>query len=799
MSRGWAGRLAVSAIALVLFAGRARGEEPKVQVLAPGFRVQPLPVALTNANGLAFGPDGRLYVLGYDGRIHTLIDSDGDEIEDRAVPYWDKEPFLSPIAMVWGPKGLYVASHQRISLLIDEDRDGRADRADVVASGWPKVPTGSNLIDVMGLAFDREGALYANIGCADFTNPYLVRDGKAHYSRKDETGVILKFAPDLKSREIYATGLRFNYALRFNKAGDLFGTEQEGATWLEGANVLDEVNHLQAGKHYGWPPRHPEHLPDVIDEPPTVGFDPQHASACGMVFNEPADRQALFGPTSWEGDAFVALFSRGRINRVRLVKTEAGHVGQSTPFATMNRMPSDVAISPNGSMYVALHSGLPDWGTGPQGEGHIVRLSYVDAEAPQAVAAWSAGPLDVRVAFDRPIDPGVVSKLPGAKIAFGTHLRAGDRFEAFKPPYKVVEQQLAAPRGTIAIAAARLEDAGRTLALTTDPQPWDANYVFAVPGVRGGDADLEFGMRGVAATWQAEGSEIESSLWWPHLDLSVSRRFAQGSAPHAAAWEQLEKPGLLTLRSLIRAPGAKLFLDVKASGPLVFEELLLDGVPATLADDKRSARVELDRTELPASLELIVRTGASSNGRAALSATYHTDLDPTERPLQPHQLVLPWAPPAPPAPPAGDYTPPGLEGADAARGARVFAGEEAKCASCHLFRGQGKAVGPDLSNLHERDVASIFRDIAEPSATINPDYVPYTVALKDGRVLAGIVKTEGEDRLRVTDTNAQTTEVLRSEIEELRPTATSIMPVGIAGALGEAKMKDLVKYLTAPK
>jgi putative heme-binding domain-containing protein len=81
---------------------------------------------------------------------------------------------------------------------------------------------------------------------------------------------------------------------------------------------------------------------------------------------------------------------------------------------------------------------------------------------------------------------------------------------------------------------------------------------------------------------------------------------------------------------------------------------------------------------------------------------------------------------------------------------------------------------------------------------INPDYISYTVALKDGRVAVGVVRAEGADAIRVSDTEAKTTVVPRAEIEELRPSATSIMPVGLVGAIGEAGMRDLVAYLTTP-
>ena len=73
--------------------------------------------------------------------------------------------------------------------------------------------------------------------------------------------------PTSDRREIIATGIRFPVGLTFNAAGDLFATDQEGATWLPNGNPFDELLHIQPGRHYGFPPRHPKHLPAVIDEP----------------------------------------------------------------------------------------------------------------------------------------------------------------------------------------------------------------------------------------------------------------------------------------------------------------------------------------------------------------------------------------------------------------------------------------------------------------------------------------------------------------------------------------------------
>ena len=72
-------------------------------MVEPGFTVRELPVHLTNINALTYGPDGLLYALGYDGRIHVLRDTDGDGLEDRAEVFWDKPTLRTPLAFTWRP------------------------------------------------------------------------------------------------------------------------------------------------------------------------------------------------------------------------------------------------------------------------------------------------------------------------------------------------------------------------------------------------------------------------------------------------------------------------------------------------------------------------------------------------------------------------------------------------------------------------------------------------------------------------------------------------------------------------
>src|SRR5215470_20113957 len=440
--------LATLFLALALIRATA-AQEPVVHMLVPGFKVQELPVHLSNINNLRFAPDGRLFALGYDGRIHILRDTNGDGIEDSDELFWDKPGISVPVGMALAPEGVYVSSHGKVSLLRDTDGDGKADKEEIIASGWLPTDVASGGVDATAVTIDRNGDLYFGLLTADYSNPYRVKDGVSHYDLNGKRGTIQRLSRDRKKLETVANGVRVPFALAFNKAGDLFCTDQEGETWCPNGNPLDELNHIIPGHNYGFPPRHEKWLPNLVSENPVVGFGPQHQSTCGLIFNEPKKGQGLFGPKWWEGDAFVAGESRGKIWRVRLVKTPHGYVGKEFLIARLSMLTVDLAISPRGDLYVCCHGGEPDWGTGPNGEGKIFKISYTDPKAPQPVIAWASGPMETRIAFDKPVDPSATNGIIGQAIEFGDYVRAADRLEVLKPPYKVVKQQEAAPRGKL--------------------------------------------------------------------------------------------------------------------------------------------------------------------------------------------------------------------------------------------------------------------------------------------------------------------------------------------------------------
>lgn len=234
------------------------------------------------------------------------------------------------------------------------------------------------------MTIDGEGNIFFGLLVADYSNAYRLRKRKdlkpaevewlksqcrwnepasrdavddefSLYDLNSLRGTIQKYDPRTKQRTTFATGLRVPVALAFNHEGDLFNTDQEGETWMPDGNPLDELNHIVAGKNYGFPPRHPRWLPGIDSEPPVAAFGPQHQSACGLVFNTPheainppdatnsplafplpgAPAQGLFGPFGWKNQAFVTGESRGKSGGCRWE-----NMGKDTSLPVRRRSPN---------------------------------------------------------------------------------------------------------------------------------------------------------------------------------------------------------------------------------------------------------------------------------------------------------------------------------------------------------------------------------------------------------------------------------------------------------------------------
>ncbi len=138
---------------------------------------------------------------------------------------------------------------------------------------------------------------------------------------------------------------------------------------------------------------------------------------------------------------------------------------------------------------------------------------------------------------------------------------------------------------------------------------------------------------------------------------------------------------------------------------------------------------------------------------------------------------------------AGGSTP-----GNASRGRVVF---NQICAQCHRLFESGGVVGPDITGANRSDINYLLQNILYPNAVIPNEYRASTVALKDDRVLTGLVRSQDAVSLVIQTAN-ETVTVPRSEVSKVEMTEVSMMPEGLIAGLSDPQIRDLIYYLSRP-
>ncbi len=131
---------------------------------------------------------------------------------------------------------------------------------------------------------------------------------------------------------------------------------------------------------------------------------------------------------------------------------------------------------------------------------------------------------------------------------------------------------------------------------------------------------------------------------------------------------------------------------------------------------------------------------------------------------------------------------------DAAKGQTMFM--QAGCVACHRVKGQFIDFGPDLTQIGAKlSQDGLFTAILYPSAAIEHSYVGLTVTTKDGQTVVGYVVSETDAELTLRMAGGASTTVKKVNILKKEELKDSLMPPGLAGAIGPQGLADLVAWM----
>ncbi len=375
-------RAAVVGLASVAFATglTAAGQNPSPLdplVLPEGFHATVFAENVENARTMVLGPGGTVFVGSRTvGKIHAVVDSNGDHRADRVVLLASGLDQPNGLAMRNG--ALYVATAGR--LLRYDDIEAHLDAPAEPVVLRDDLPNPDRGHTWKYIAFGPDDLLYMSVGA-----PCNVCESESLVS------AIIRMRPDGSNTEVFAEGVRNSVGFDWHPVTRELWFTDNGRDLMGDDVPNDELNVApRAGLHFGFPFCHQGDVPDPqfgasracsTAEPPVLNLG-AHVAAIGFTFYT----GAMF-PADYRNAAIIA--QHGSWNRsmpsgyrVMVARTDGRRVTSYEPLvdgflpgrgapggrgagqAAIGR-PADVMQMPDGSILISDDSGH-----------RLIRVSY---------------------------------------------------------------------------------------------------------------------------------------------------------------------------------------------------------------------------------------------------------------------------------------------------------------------------------------------------------------------------------------------------------------------------------------
>lgn len=632
-------------------------------------------------------------------------------------------------------------------------------------------------------------------------------------------GYVCKTDPEGKTWEVTSIGYRNAYDMAFNADGELFGYDSDmewdmGAPWYRPTRL----NHAVSGSEFGWrsgtgvwPNHHVDSLPQVIDLGP--------GSPVGVEFG-----YGTKFPAKYQKALYLLDWTFGTIYAVHLEPSGASYKAVKEEFVSRTPLPlTDATVGLDGAFYFITG--------GRNAQSEVWRVTYVGKESTvkaEYTDARNKEQREVRQNIEQFHKP---SKDPEQAVKFlYPYLNHADRFIRYAARVGLEHQAFKAWIGQVlsetdpdrliggAVAVARQGFPAQKPALLRsldkldfakldERQQLDLLRAYSLVFMRMGEPSKEAAapvLKQLDPLFPSKSDVLNRELIQMLVYLKSPTVLAKATVRLKAPSVNIPDPGLKELLARNGQYGGAIqkMLANSADQEKIAYAFALRNVKDGWTMDQRKAyfavinegRTKIGGNSFQGFLNNIEREAfdnATDADRLAIEA------GGLRKPFKAKEL--PKA-----AGPGKDWTMDDVLALEKKMSGRSFSNGQkmfgaARCIVCHRFYGEGGATGPDMTQSAGR---FSFKDMAEaiidPSKVISDQYKASVVFTKGEKTITGKLISdtkEGVSILTDPEDSTKLTEIKRADIEEVKASATSLMPKDLLKPLNEDEVADLMAYV----
>ena len=780
---------------------------------------------------LTLGPKGRIYASDQgDKGIYRIVPATIGEPESTTSVERVGVNVSGAQGMCWAFDSLYVnVNGQGLWRLQDTDDDDQLDKADnLIPLGYggehgphAVLPTedGKGLYFIAG-NHTKEPPFEGSRMPANWGEDLLLPrqwDARGHARGKlAPGGWIARCDPDGKNVEILSIGYRNQYDIALNHQNEMFTYDADmewdiGMPWYRPTRLC----HATSGSEFGWRSgtgKWPTYYEDSL--PPVIEIGP--GSPTGIVFGYGANF-----PARYQEALFILDWTFGTIYAVHLEPSGSTYTATKEDFAWSKPLAvTDAIVGADGALYFAVG--------GRRTQSALYRIVYTGEEStePQAAAAAGArarGRRAMLEEFHGRVDPEAVDTAwkqlasPDRFVRYAARLAVESQpvdtwreraLSESDPLASTVALIALASKGTADDLAGVLEALERlSLPELTEEQRLAALRAYALAFVRLGNPN-DTQRAAVLARLEpllpaesgATNTELIRVLTYLGSETVVDKTLAlmkQPSEDDLPPWAEL-----IQRNDGYGGPIAKM-LEVLPPFQNIEYAFMLRNARAGWTMPKRREYFSffIDASKHSGGMSY---AGFLENMRSEAAEPLSVGQRQSLADVLGESLVVPLPDDiTPPEGPGREWTHSDAVGAvgdelkerDFDRGRNLF--HAANCSACHQVRGEGGAIGPDLSTVANKfSIADLLESIVDPNLAISDQYGSYIVVDKEGDHAEGIL-VEREDEVHIYPRDHTSPPVVfeRADIEEIKESKTSQMPTGLINQLNAEELKDLVAFL----